>query len=330
MTSYAQAAGSYARRQDRRHAQRVAREFRAPYAPLRLTTHSASQTFAGDDQAEDRSRVGVAFDAYLDDTSDLSTTISLSGDSATAKSLYAAQMRAEAATRPGASLNTPALVARKIAHLCDVLVLPHPVVEIARQLYKRAYHEEVFPPRTPLDGILAACIFVGCKRARVPRTLQEVAQSMGVTKKELGRRYLAMQKRFQFGVGGGKDGDADLAAGPRGLVTRYCNHLHIATSSGIATIAAEVVARAAEVCSLDGRRPTTVAAGAIYFACVLMGFGEKMKEICEVGGTTESTVQGVYRVLYAKREELVKTDKFEDGRARLDRLPPPPTQTVSG
>ena len=225
----------------------------------------------------------------------------------------------EAAARAGASPNTPTLVARTIYHWCDVLVLPPSVAGMASQLYKRAYEEKVFPPRTPLDGIMAACIFVGCKAAGAPRTLVEVAQSMEVTRKELAQRYLAMQKQFQFGIGGGEG----LAASARGLVTRYCNHLRISTSTGVEAIAADVAVRAIEVCSLEGRRPTTVAAGAIYFACVLMGLENMMEGICEVVGTKEHTVQGMYRVLYAKREELVKTDQLEDGRARLDRLPPP-------
>ena len=297
------------------------------YAAQRVTTFYGETS----NRKDPGTIIDAALETYYLDTAiqDFSTKTSMSdGHPGTVKGLYAAKVEGQKATLGVSFQRAPMLVASKIANLCEILVLPLPVVVTVLQLYKRAYDEAVFPLRTPLDGILAACIYVGCKTARVPRTMQELARAMRVTKKELGRRYIAMDKLFQSRPCSKKDNDAGYVVKPQDLIPRFCNHLGIATSTGVEAIAVDVVVRATEICHLEVRRSATVAAVAIYFACALARIDKGMKEICEACGIKKDTGLGLYRALYAERERLVKTDELEEGKARLDLLPRPRTKAL--
>ena len=71
----------------------------------------------------------------------------------------------------------------------------------------------------------------------------------------------------------------------------------------------------------DGRSPVSIAGGAIYFTCYLLGKNKSPRDISAVAGVSEGTIRLVYRLYYADKEKLVKQEWIDDGRAVLGRLP---------
>lgn len=71
----------------------------------------------------------------------------------------------------------------------------------------------------------------------------------------------------------------------------------------------------------DGRSPVSIAGGAIYFTCNLLGKVKSVRDISAVAGVSESTIKLVYRLYYAHKEKLVKQEWIDDGKADLSRLP---------
>lgn len=65
----------------------------------------------------------------------------------------------------------------------------------------------------------------------------------------------------------------------------------------------------------------SIAGGAIFFTCHLLGRVKSVRDISAVAGVSEGTIKLVYRLYYAEKEKLVKREWLEDGKAKLDRLP---------
>jgi len=65
----------------------------------------------------------------------------------------------------------------------------------------------------------------------------------------------------------------------------------------------------------------SIAGGAIYFTCLLLGKPKPAREISTVAGVSEGTIKLVYRLYYLEREKLVKEEWIKDGKANMDNLP---------
>jgi transcription initiation factor TFIIIB Brf1 subunit/transcription initiation factor TFIIB len=62
---------------------------------------------------------------------------------------------------------------RNIPSWCDQSSLPKMISDVAKWLYKRADKEKLLRGK-PLDAVIAACIFIACQQAHVPRTFHEI------------------------------------------------------------------------------------------------------------------------------------------------------------
>ena len=71
---------------------------------------------------------------------------------------------------------------RDIATMCDTISLPRTIVETSKQLFKRVDEEKILRNK-PIDATIAACVFIACRQARVPRTFKEICVLTGVEKK---------------------------------------------------------------------------------------------------------------------------------------------------
>lgn len=209
---------------------------------------------------------------------------------------------------------------RDISNTCDQFSLPKTISDIAKQLYKRSDEEKLLRGK-PLDAVIAACIFIACRKAHVPRTFREICQLTHVSKKVLGQCYKALEQAFNL-TPGASDRHSDAAGtltGPEDLLVRYCNHLDLPPN--VQPICSDIIVKARDLGIADGRSPVSIAGGAIYFTCHLLGKPKSAREISSVAGVSEGTIKLVYRLYYADREKLVKEEWIKDGKAKLDRLP---------
>jgi len=89
----------------------------------------------------------------------------------------------------------------------------------------------------------------------------------------------------------------------------------------VQSITSDVIIAARNHGIADGRSPVSIAGGAIYFTCNLLGKPKSLRDISAVAGVSEGTIKLVYRLYYAEREKLVKPEWIEDGKANMERLP---------
>jgi transcription initiation factor TFIIB len=211
---------------------------------------------------------------------------------------------------------------RDISTWCDQFSLPKTISDIAKQLYKRSDEEKLLRGK-PLDAVIAACIFIACRQAHVPRTFREICNLTNVSKKVLGQCYKALEQAFNLSPGATAAQTNATAqspsSGPETLLVRYCNHLDL--PANVQAICADIIVAARKHGIADGRSPVSIAGGAIFFTCHLLGKVKSVRDISAVAGVSEGTIKLVYRLYYAEKEKLVKQEWIEDGRANLDSLP---------
>lgn len=211
---------------------------------------------------------------------------------------------------------------RDIQSWCEQFSLPKTITEIAKQLYKRSDEEKLLRGK-PLDAVIAACIFIACRQAHVPRTFREICTLTHVSKKVLGQCYKALEQAFNLTPGASSadrhSATPNVANGPEELLYRYCNHLSLTPS--FVNYCKHVVLTARDLGIADGRSPVSIAGGAIFFTSHLFGMAKTSKQISEVAGVSEGTIRLVYRLYYAEKEKLVNDEWIQEGKAKLDRLP---------
>lgn len=280
-----------------------------------VDTRSEWRTFAND-EGDDPSRVGAASDPLMEGIEQLDTVISFrDGGSGMARELQRAASRSQS-SRSERNLLT---AFRDISSWCDQFSLPKTISDIAKQLYKRSDEEKLLRGK-PLDAVIAACIFIACRQAHVPRTFREICNLTHVSKKTLGQCYKALEQAFNLTPGASAHSSVNSpTTGPETLLVRYCNHLDLPAK--VQSICADIIVTARNHGIADGRSPVSIAGGAIYFTCHLLGKVKSARDISAVAGVSEGTIKLVYRLYYAERDKLVKEEWIKDGKAKMERLP---------
>ena len=296
-----------------------------------VDTRSEWRTFASDENGDDPSRVGAVADPLLNG-SQLDTVISArDGYSGRAKELSRAQSK-NATTKSERNLIA---AYKEIGAMSEAIGLPKVVSDIAKQLYKKIEDSKQLKGKT-IQSIIAACIFIACRKANVPRTFKEICALTKVPKNEIGRVYKTIEKlliadaQANATVNGLDMPNVNPVAPPRNpgdvytptastnasdLMIRFCNRLQL--SASIQATCVELARRMAEAGTLAGRSPISIAAAGIFFISWLMGKGKSAKDVGEAAGVSEGTVRNAYKVIWASKEQLVDPKWLEPGKGSM-------------
>lgn len=301
-----------------------------------VDTRSEWRTFANDENGDDPSRVGAVADPLLNG-SQLDTVISArDGYSGRAKELSRAQNK-NAVTKSERNLIA---AYKEIGAMSEAIGLPKVVSDIAKQLYKKIEDSKQLKGKT-IQSIIAACIFIACRKASVPRTFKEICALTKVPKNEIGRVYKTIEKllvtdaQANAAANGGGMPNANPTAAPRNpidlqytptastnasdLMIRFCNRLQLPAS--VQATCVGLAERMADAGTLAGRSPISIAAAGIFFVSWLMGKGKSAKDVGEAAGVSEGTVRNAYKVIWASKEQLVDPKWIEPGKGSMVWLP---------
>ncbi|KAI4132727.1 MAG: hypothetical protein LQ338_000557 [Usnochroma carphineum] len=295
-----------------------------------VDTRSEWRTFTNDDQNnDDPSRVGDAANPLLNGAQ-LQTSIAFgAGGSAKARDLSRAQNKAvhDKATK--------VLMAayKEIQALCDGLKIPKNVSDTAKHLFKITQDEGAFRGKSQ-ETVIAGCIFIACRQCKVPRTFREVFSITKVSKAEIGRIFKQLE-RF-FGERNNRMKESAIESGgvpvengtgfanvesttPKDLCLRFCNQLGLSQKCTI--MSQEIAVRTESTGVLAGRSPISTAAACIFMASNLAGEIRTAKDVSQIAGVSDGTIRNAYKIMYLRKEELVKPEWIADGRADFKKLP---------
>ena len=157
--------------------------------------------------------------------------------------------------------------------------------ETAAMVYRKAVLKNLIRGRS-IEGVSASALYAACRQCNVPRTLDEIAASSRVSRKEIGRTYRFIARELGLKL---------MPTSPQDYISRFCSELKL--SGDVQAKAIEILKDAADKELTSGRGPTGVAAASIYISSILCGERRTQREVADVAGVTEVTIRNRYKEL---------------------------------
>jgi transcription initiation factor TFIIB len=173
----------------------------------------------------------------------------------------------------------------ELDRLVSNLNLPRSVAEEAAHKYRIAAKKQLIRGRL-IESVVAAIVYLVCRQANIPKTLDDIAKATRSSKKDIGRAYRFIKRALSEKV---------PLSDPLNYISRYASQLNL--SEKVAEEAKKIILEAKEKGVLSGRGPTGIAAAALYIAAARLGEKKTQKEVAEIAGITEVTIRNRYREL---------------------------------
>jgi len=173
------------------------------------------------------------------------------------------------------------------------LNLPKNVLETASGHLSRVVRKRLIRGRS-IQGVAAASIYMACRQCNVIRTLEEVAKSAHISKKEGGRNYRFLLRKLDTRV---------PPVDPQNYISKFVNQLTL--SGDTESIAMKILDQAVELRLTSGRGPAGIAAAATYIASLLTDERRTQGEIAKGAHVTEVTIRNRYKELTQKLNILI-------------------------
>ena len=240
------------------------------------------------EQGEKRARTGAPMTYTIHDKG-LSTEISWKNKDSYGKSIPTRSRAQLYRLRvSNATERNLAFALSELDRMASAMGLPRNVRETAAMIYRKAVNKNLIRGRS-IEGVVAASLYAACRQCGVPRTLDEVANSSRVGRKEIGRTYRFMTRELKLKL---------MPTKPQDYVQRFCSELRL--TGEVQSKAAEILKDASEKELTSGRGPTGVAAAAIYISSILCNERRTQREVADVAGVTEVTIRNRYKELTEK------------------------------
>ncbi len=165
------------------------------------------------------------------------------------------------------------------------LDLPAYIQKAVVKLYKKALKEGLMRGRS-IEGILTACLYLVCKKERIPITLQEMSIESSVNPKDLNKYYRVLIRELNV---------KSPNINPVLLIPKYVSRLNL--DIGVEKHAIGLIRDFIKGKLSSGKDPKGLCAGALYLISKLENRGITQKEISRVVGVTEVTLRSRYKEL---------------------------------
>jgi transcription initiation factor TFIIB len=187
------------------------------------------------------------------------------------------------------------IASTELKRISTILNLPNYVREDAMRLYIEAFKKKLLRGRS-INAMVAACLYLACRRKKLPRTLQEILNEASVNGKEVRRSYTTLIRELKL---------HPPSTNPVSLIPKYMSDLGL--DSEIEQLTTKILNTYRKRFSISGKDPKGLCAGAIYLACKLKNKEVTQQQIVQVVGITEVTLRSRYKDLRNKLNIMVPT-----------------------
>ena len=163
--------------------------------------------------------------------------------------------------------------------LKDKLALADAVIEKAAYIYRKAMEKKLVRGRS-IHGLVAACLYAACRNTETPRTLDDVAKSINIRRKDVARCYRLIFRELEL-----KMPVVDPVKG----VSRIASIAELSEKTKRKAIL--ILEKAKKLGIVAGKDPMGIAAAALYLACISSGEVKSQKDISIASGVTEVTIR---------------------------------------
>jgi transcription initiation factor TFIIB len=167
----------------------------------------------------------------------------------------------------------------ELDRLCEQMRIPHSVKEEAAYVYRKAFEKGLVRGRE-INALVPAPLYASCRRAGLPRTIQEVAAASLVEEKAVTRSYRLILMELDLQV---------PLSDPVAYTSKITSALNISGKSQ--GLAVEILKLAKERRVSLGSHPAAMAAATLYIACKLNGEAKNQADIAYAAGITEVTLR---------------------------------------
>ncbi len=194
----------------------------------------------------------------------------------------------------------------ELQRLISYLHLSRAIHEKVARMYQNSVDKGLVRGRST-EAIISALLYIVCKEEGAPRTLDEIAKSSGVDKKEIGKTYRYVARKMTLRI---------LPAQAQDYVPRFGSLLGL--SEKVQVRAVDVLDTAAKYDVTSGKGPIGVAAAALYISAVLEGEKKTQREVADIIGVTEVTIRNRYKEIVEaigikdEVEEKVKEEGIDE------------------
>ncbi len=180
------------------------------------------------------------------------------------------------------------IASTELKRISSNLNLPNHVKEEGMRLYIEAFKRKLLRGRS-INAMVAACLYLACRKKDIPRTLQEILDEASVTAKDVRRSISILIRELNF-----KTQSTD----PVALIPRYASDLEL--DSEIEALTIKILTTYISNFSISGKDPKGLCAGAIYLACRIKDLELTQQQIVNSIGVTEVTLRSRYKELKNK------------------------------
>ena len=165
------------------------------------------------------------------------------------------------------------------------LGIPRSVREDASFVYRQASKKGLIRGRS-IESMVASSIYIACRRANIPRTLDEMAEVSRASKKQIGKNHRFLSRELNIKL---------RSTSPADYIPRFATKLSL--SGEVQSKAIEIIRKSIEKGMSTGKGPTGMAAAALYIASMLLGERKTQRAVADVAGVTEVTIRNRYKEL---------------------------------
>lgn len=180
------------------------------------------------------------------------------------------------------------IASTELKRISSNLNLPNHVKEEGMRLYIEAFKRKLLRGRS-INAMVAACLYLACRKKDIPRTLQEILEEASVTAKDVRRSISILIRELNFKT---------QATDPVALIPRYISDLGL--DSEIEILTKKILTTYISNFSISGKDPKGLCAGAIYLACRIKDLNLTQQQIVNSIGVTEVTLRSRYKELKNK------------------------------
>jgi transcription initiation factor TFIIB len=178
----------------------------------------------------------------------------------------------------------------KISRIASRLEAPDAITDVSLAYYRRAKEMKLVRSE---DGMTLAAIYLGLRTGGTPRSLKEVAAAGAMDPIKLGKcvRDYISSGAYRY-----------VPDDPRMLVTRLGQALGI--TMPVQVIACELLKLARQRGITGGKKPASVAAAALFTACLHQKEFCTQTKVCRIAGITPVTLRAIFNELLPLLDSL--------------------------
>ncbi|MFW9854010.1 MAG: transcription initiation factor IIB family protein [Candidatus Thorarchaeota archaeon] len=172
---------------------------------------------------------------------------------------------------------------RELKRLRSQMELPDRTAQTASKVYRECLKKNLIRGRS-IDGMIAASLYLACRKTKIPLTLKDVAINANVSSKELGRCVRTIIQHLQTKPDSGRH---------EALIHRLGGELSLSMPTRMAAV--KIAIRTREYGITVGKNPMSIAAACLYIAGVKTGERRTQQQIARAAKTTPVTIRNRFK-----------------------------------